>query len=100
MERYLRLDHEGELRAKSPPGRPASISTEVYGALAEQVAEHNDASLKEHCELWREAGDERTRTLRWAFHQRVRHVPSHEAVGARGKKSSAASEQDPEARAA
>ena len=54
VERYLRLDREGELRAKSPPGRPASISTGAYGALAVQVAEHNDASLKEHCERWRE----------------------------------------------
>ena len=53
VERYMRLDRQGELRAKPPPGRPASISAEAYIALAEQVAEHNDASLKEHCELWR-----------------------------------------------
>ena len=52
VERYVRLD-KGELQAKLPPGRPASISAEAYRALAEQVAEHNDASLKEHCELWR-----------------------------------------------
>ena len=53
VERYVRLERQGTLRAKPPPGRPASISAEAYRALAEQVAEHNDASLKEHCELWR-----------------------------------------------
>jgi len=54
VERYLRPERQGEKRAKPPPGRPASISAEAYRALAEQVARHNDASLKEHCELWRE----------------------------------------------
>lgn len=52
VERYVRLDRKGELQAKLPPGRPATIVATAYGALAEQVAEHNDASLKEHCELW------------------------------------------------
>lgn len=52
VERYVRLDREGGLRAKPPPGRPATIAATAYGALAEQVTEHNDISLKEHCELW------------------------------------------------
>lgn len=52
VERYLRRERQGELRAKPPPGRPASILIEAYEALAQQVAQHNDASLKEHCELW------------------------------------------------
>lgn len=57
VERYLRLNRKGELRAKPPPGRPATIAATAYGVLAEQVAEHNDASIKEHCELWqREQG--------------------------------------------
>lgn len=50
----MRLDGKGELQAKLPPGRPASIAATAYGALAEQITQHNDASLKEHCELWRE----------------------------------------------
>ena len=54
VERYVRREREGALRAKQPPGRPASITPTLYGALAEQVAQHNDASLKEHCELWRQ----------------------------------------------
>lgn len=54
VERYIRRERQGELRAKPPPGRPAVISSAGYGALAVQVAEHNDASLKEHCELWQE----------------------------------------------
>jgi transposase len=54
VERYLRLAREGELRAKPPPGRPATIAATAYGALAEQITQHNDASLKEHCELWLE----------------------------------------------
>ena len=52
VERYVRRERQGELRAKPPPGRPTSISTEAYGALAAQISKHNDASLKEHCELW------------------------------------------------
>ncbi len=54
VERYVRLDRKGELQAKLPPGRSATIAATAYGALAEQVARHNDASLKEHCELWLE----------------------------------------------
>ena len=54
VERYVRREREGALQAKPPPGRPALIAAASYGALAEQVARHNDASLKEHCELWRE----------------------------------------------
>lgn len=52
VERYVRLERQRRLRAKSPPGRPAAIAAAAYGMLAEQVAQHNDASLKEHCELW------------------------------------------------
>ena len=55
VERYMRREREGELRAKPPPGRPATIAVAAYEALAQQVAEHNDASLKEHCELWQQA---------------------------------------------
>ena len=55
VERYVRREREGELRAKPPPGRAATIAAASYGALAEQVARHNDASLKEHCELWQQA---------------------------------------------
>ncbi len=54
VERYVRRERQGELRAKAPPGRPASIAAASYGALAEQVAQHNDANLNEHCELWRQ----------------------------------------------
>ncbi len=52
VERYLRRERQGELRAKPPPGRPATIAFTAYEALAKQVARHNDATLKEHCELW------------------------------------------------
>ncbi len=51
VERYLRRERQGELRAKPPPGRRATIGATAYGALGEQVTQHNDASLKEHCEL-------------------------------------------------
>jgi transposase len=54
VERYVRRERRGELRAKPPPGRAATIAAASYGALAEQVARHNDASLKEHCELWQQ----------------------------------------------
>lgn len=52
VERYVRREREGGLQAKPPPGRPATIAAASYGTLAEQVAEHNDASLKQHCDLW------------------------------------------------
>lgn len=52
VERYMRLHRQGNLQAKSPPGRPASIKPQVYQALAEQVAKHVDATLAEHCQLW------------------------------------------------
>ena len=52
VERYVRRERKGDLRAKPPPGRAATIAAASYEASAEQVARHNDASLKEHCELW------------------------------------------------
>jgi len=54
VERYLRRERQGELRAKPPPGRRATIAATAYGALGKQVTQHNDASLKEYCELWQE----------------------------------------------
>ena len=54
VERYLRRERRGELEAKRPPGRRASLASEQYDALSRQVEAHNDATLKEHCELWKQ----------------------------------------------
>ena len=54
VRRYLSRSGAGELVAKAPPGRSASIPPEAYELLKEQVRQHNDATLAKHCELWEE----------------------------------------------
>jgi transposase len=34
VERYVQLARQGDLRAKPPPGRPATIAAAAYGTLA------------------------------------------------------------------
>ena len=65
VERYLRRERQGELRAKPPPGRPASISIEAYEALAGRSAQRRQLERALRAVAQR-ARDER---------QRVRHVP-------------------------
>lgn len=55
VRRYLsRSRAGGELAAKAPPGRSATIPLEAYELLRAQVRRHNDATLAEHCKLWEE----------------------------------------------
>jgi transposase len=46
-----------DLRPRTSPGRPPAIAPEQHGALRAQVAAHPDATLAEHCTLWRRATD-------------------------------------------
>jgi len=55
IRHYLRLRKEtGSVAPKPPPKRAFSIGQSVQQrrALWEQLAEHDDATLKEHCRLW------------------------------------------------
>lgn len=52
MRRYLSRSRAGALAAKAPPGRSALIPAEAYEVLREQVSQHNDATLAQHCKLW------------------------------------------------
>lgn len=54
VRRYLSRARGGELAAKVPPGRRATIPPEKYELLRAQVRQHNHATLAEHCELWEE----------------------------------------------
>lgn len=49
---YLRLSSQGNLKAKSPPGRPRTLSQEQVEALEKQVQENPDLSLQEHADLF------------------------------------------------
>ena len=53
VRRYLSRSRAGELAAKTPPGRKAVILAEAYDLLREQVRQHHDATLAEHCRLWK-----------------------------------------------
>lgn len=55
IRRYLRLRREtGSVAPKPPPRRPFSIGqgVEHRKALWNQLEEHNDATLEQHCRLW------------------------------------------------
>lgn len=52
VRRYNSRARAGELAAKMPPGRRATIPSASYELLREQVKQHNDATLAKHCELW------------------------------------------------
>lgn len=49
---YLRLSEQGDLSAKSPPGRARLLTDAQVEALAEQVKEQPDLSLQEHADLF------------------------------------------------
>jgi len=89
IRRYLRLRKEtGSVAPKPPPKRAFSIGQSVQQrrALWEQLAEHDDATLEEHCRLWeRKQGvkvsistmSRAIRRLGWTLKKRV-WVPPNE----------------------
>lgn len=55
INRWLRLRRETEdLEPKAIPGRPSIKGKALDEGLVEQLQEHPDATISEHCELWRE----------------------------------------------
>jgi transposase len=53
--RFLELDKQGDLSPKVRPGQARRLDAELCQRLLGQLAEHNDATLEEHAELFREA---------------------------------------------
>lgn len=54
IKRWLRQRRTtGTRDAHAPPGRPATIPSDHDPALIAQVTAHPDATLQEHCDLWR-----------------------------------------------
>jgi transposase len=52
VKRYYKQWREtGSLEPKPRPGRPPKLTAEELEGLRQQVKEHNDATLAEHCEL-------------------------------------------------
>jgi len=59
IDRWLRLKRETEkLTPKPVPGRPSVKGKALDVGLVEQLREHADATIAEHCQLW----EERTKT--------------------------------------
>ncbi len=55
INRWLRLKRETEgLEPKTIPGRPSIKGKALDEGLVEQLREHPDATIAEHCEQWRE----------------------------------------------
>lgn len=53
IDRYLRQrDQTGDLAAKPIPGRRRQIPPEQNGLLHDQLSQHPDAALVQHCEFW------------------------------------------------
>ncbi len=55
INRWLRLRRETQsLEPKAIPGRPSIKGKALDEGLVEQLQEHSDATISEHCQLWRE----------------------------------------------
>ena len=92
VERYVRREREGALRAKLPAGRAATIAAASYGALVSRL---RGTTTQPQGAL--QAVAPRARGER----ERVHHVRDIATLGAvKETKTLAASEQNPEARAA
>lgn len=55
VKRYVVRDEQGELAARTSPGRPRSIPVESQPDLESQVDASPDATLEEHCASWQES---------------------------------------------
>jgi transposase len=88
LERYLRgRRRSGDLAPKPSPGRTPSIcaSAEERRMLWKQLEEHDEATLRRHCELWEGKGKARVsvstmsravRKLGWTFKKSHWEPPS------------------------
>ena len=55
VERYLRQYREkGDLTPGTPTGRPSLLTPEQVEQLQQQVGEHDDLTLVQHCERFKE----------------------------------------------
>ncbi len=53
--RYLQLNRDQHtLEPAAIPGKPATINDELEPRLRQQVENHNDATLAQHCQIWQE----------------------------------------------
>lgn len=52
---YMKKDGAGDLRAKSPPGRPPKLNKEQKKALEQQAKDYPDKTLQEHADLLEES---------------------------------------------
>ena len=58
VQRYLRQRRQrGQLTPKVSPGRPRHISPEQHERLPQQLTQHNDATLAQHCQWWVQAAE-------------------------------------------
>jgi len=54
LKRYLKRQREmGDVRAKPIPGRPARKGAALLAGLQPQLDVYPDATLEEHCQIWK-----------------------------------------------
>src|SRR5258707_9911469 len=54
IKRYLKLRREtGDVKPKAIPGRPSKKEAALHARLLPQLEAHPDATLVEHCQLWK-----------------------------------------------
>src|SRR5947209_4783901 len=65
IKRYLKLRREtGDVKPKAIPGRPSKKGLALLARLQSQLDAYPDATLEEHCQVWRTTahGPAETRT--------------------------------------
>lgn len=71
ITRWLQARRDrGDLSARRPPGRPATIRADHDAALRAQVETWPDATLAEHAEQWNE--DHGTTLSQWSLGRAIR----------------------------
>ena len=73
IKRLLVKQRRGDqLAPQSPPGRPATITSDQYSALQAQLEAHPDATFAHHADIWNTAHG--TTLSQWTLGRAIRRM--------------------------
>src|SRR2546421_6862577 len=73
IKRYLKQRREvGHVRPKAIPGRVPKKRTKLQAGLEPQLRAHDDATLEQHCDLWKQSHGERI--SRWTMSRAIKRL--------------------------
>lgn len=73
LKRYVKQRRdEGHVRPKAIPGRPPKKRAHLEAGLMPQLQTHADATLEQHCAMWKQAHGERV--SRWTMDRAIERL--------------------------